>query len=197
MSMQKSISQLLKIVLEAENNKDKIILEKLPYSMKDLSPVLSEKNLKQHYGILAKRYVERYNNNEGDSDFNFAGATLHNIFFAQLSAPKVSNNPFGISEKFINANFKDGFSDFKNTLESTAMGIQGSGWVYLSNSGKIKVIENHHVKQDIVLLIDWWEHSWFTDYGPDKAKYLNNIWRIINWSVINDRLNLVNKKSKK
>jgi len=29
---------------------------------------------------------------------------------------------------------------------------------------------------------------WATDYQWDKEKYLNNIWRIINWDVCSDRL---------
>ena len=69
------------------------------------------------------------------------------------------------------------------------MGIQGSGWVYLSRSGDVKTIKNHAIRQDIVLLIDWWEHAWALDYQADKSKYLKNIWRAIDWSVINDRLN--------
>jgi len=68
------------------------------------------------------------------------------------------------------------------------MSIQGSGWVYLSYSGKLKTIKNHQIKNDILLLIDWWEHAWALDYQADKVKYLKNIWRIINWSVINNRL---------
>ena len=38
------------------------------------------------------------------------------------------------------------------------------------------------------LLINAWEHEWALDYQQDKAKYLDNIWRIINWSIVNDRL---------
>jgi Fe-Mn family superoxide dismutase len=68
------------------------------------------------------------------------------------------------------------------------MGIQGSGWVYLAQDGKIKTITNHAIKNDIVLLIDWWEHSFQFDYGSDKAKYLNNQWKIIDWDYVNTRL---------
>jgi Fe-Mn family superoxide dismutase len=32
-----------------------------------------------------------------------------------------------------------------------------------------------------------WEHAFLVDYGTDKKKYLENIWRIINWNVINAR----------
>jgi Fe-Mn family superoxide dismutase len=68
------------------------------------------------------------------------------------------------------------------------MKIQGSGWIYLSTSGAIKTIKNHEVKKDTALLIDWWEHAWALDYQADKQKYLKNIWRIINWEVVNSRL---------
>jgi superoxide dismutase len=33
-----------------------------------------------------------------------------------------------------------------------------------------------------------WEHAWINDYGANKAKYLDNIWRIINWEYINRRI---------
>jgi len=68
------------------------------------------------------------------------------------------------------------------------MGIQGSGWVYLSTSGDIKTIANHAVRTDICVLIDWWEHAWALDYQADKEKYLDNIWRIINWDICSERL---------
>jgi len=60
----------------------------------------------------------------------------------------------------------------------------------MDNRGEIRVIKNHEYKDNmkIVLLIDWWEHAWFLDYQSDKKKYLQNIWRIIDWDVINQRL---------
>ena len=67
------------------------------------------------------------------------------------------------------------------------MDIQGSGWVYLSYIGDIKTITNHEVQDDILLLVDWWEHSYFLDYGPNKKEYLENIWKIMNWNHINTR----------
>ena len=80
------------------------------------------------------------------------------------------------------------FDDFKEQFALEAMKIQGSGWIYLSTTGEIKIIRNHAVRTDIALLVDWWEHAWALDYQWDKAEYLKNIWRIINWNVINDRL---------
>lgn len=188
--MEKAISDLIRIISEADTAKEKLVLDKLNYDLKDLEPVMSKETLEYHYKTLANSYVDRYNKGEGDPDFNKAGAFLHNIFFAQFRTAMSSNKPFGASAEFINTHFKNGYNELKEKTESVAMGIQGSGWVYLNRKGQLKTITNHQIKQDIVLLIDWWEHAWALDYQADKKQYLKNIWRIIDWSVINDRLNL-------
>ena len=160
---------------------------KLPYSRDGLGRSLSKKSIDYHYGQLYKGYVDRFNKGEGDPDFNEAGAFLHNIYFPQFQSPKGSNVPTGQSLEFINKHFKS-FDKFKDKFKETAMKIQGSGWAYLAKNGEIKTIKNHEIKQDIVLLIDWWEHAWALDYQADKEGYLNNQWKIINWNIINERL---------
>jgi len=172
-------------LIEAKSSK-KLELKSLPYSRSALSPVLSNKNLDNHYGKLARGYVDRYNSGEGDATFNEAGAYLHNLYFEQFQAPKANNQPHGPVEDLIKRHF-DTFSRFKSEVLRVAMGVQGSGWVYLSRGGDLKTIKNHAKRSDIKLLIDWWEHAWYMDYGTDKKKYLDNIWRIINWNVINSR----------
>jgi len=69
------------------------------------------------------------------------------------------------------------------------MGIQGSGWIYIDTEGNIKTIQNHKMVDNVAMIIDWWEHAWALDYQHDKAKYLKNIWKIINWNIINERIN--------
>jgi Fe-Mn family superoxide dismutase len=164
-----------------------LVLEPLDYNLKDLAPVLSEENVKFHHNKLARAYVDRYNNKEGDSKFNEAGAYLHNIFFAQFKEPSSSNKPKNNMLAFIEKHFES-YELFKEEMLTAAMTIQGSGWVYLAKDGRIKTITNHQIKKDIVLLIDWWEHSWYLDYGPDKKRYLKNMWRIIDWDKITLKL---------
>ena len=159
----------------------------LPYKKDELEPAISEDTMRYHYGKLYKAYVDRFNNGEGDADFNEAGAFLHNIYFTQFQKPSRSNEPDGSAGEFITKNYKT-FDKFKDAFEKEAMKIQGSGWVYLARDGKIKTIANHEIKQDIVLLVDWWEHSFQFDYGSDKKSYLNNQWKIINWNVISSRI---------
>ena len=172
----------------------KLHVQKIKYSYKDLAPVMSEDTLKYHRDKLAAGYVKRYNNGEGDTDFNEAGAFLHNIFFPQLKEPSSGNKPEGVCLEIINEKYND-FDSFKKEFEKVAMSIQGSGWVYMDTSGEIKTISNHQIKNNIALLVDWWEHAWALDYQQDKKKYLNNIWKIINWDVVSDRLNIKKESS--
>lgn len=175
------------ITLVETKSKEDLFLARLPYKKTELAPVMSQDTLNYHYGKLAKGYVDRYNKGEGDADFNEAGAYLHNIFFPQLQAPKSSNRPKESSLALINKKY-GGYAEFKKQVAETAMKIQGSGWVYMTRSGDIKTIRNHEIKKDIALLIDWWEHAWALDYQHDKARYLENFWKIINWDVVNQRL---------
>jgi Fe-Mn family superoxide dismutase len=177
----------LVMLLEA-NGKTQLIQSQLPYGRKDLYPAISEDTINYHYGELYGGYVKRFNSGEGDPDFNEAGAFLHDIYFTQLQpAAGRATRPDGASLALIDRKFGS-FDKFQEDMETEAMKIQGSGWIYLSRSGEIKTIKNHQIKKDIALLIDWWEHAWALDYQSNKAKYLKNFYRIINWEVVNRRI---------
>jgi|TARA_A100001388_G_scaffold107180_1_gene78596 superoxide dismutase len=168
---------------------DKLEVAKLPYKTGDLAPVLSKDNVEYHYNVLTKGYVNRYNAKEGDPKFNYGGAKLHNLFWVQLKKPTGSNPPTGAIKELIEEKHKS-YNEFKDKLVREAMTIQGSGWVYLSKSGELKTTPNQSYKTDILMPIDMWEHS-FTDYIPAKdakKKYLQNVCKIINWDVINNRI---------
>lgn len=174
-------------LIEASTRPAKLETTPLPYARDALEPVMSEASIDYHYENLAKGYAKRYNADQGDANFNRAGSFLHNKFFPQLRPPKGRNLPKGAVLALIEEKFRD-FDGFKQAFKEAAMGVQGSGWVYLSTGGEIKTIANHAVRTDICVLVDWWEHVWALDYQADKERYLDNIWRIIDWDVCNDRL---------
>jgi len=174
-------------LVEASTRPAKLETTPLPYSEKALEPVMSKETINYHFEHLAKGYAKRYNAGEGNPDFNRAGSFLHNKFFPQLRPPKGANRPRGAVLALIEENFKT-YEDFKDEMKKSFMSIQGSGWVYLSTGGEVKVIHNHAVRTDIALLIDAWEHAWSLQYQWDKEKYFDNIWKIIDWNVVNERL---------
>jgi len=159
---------------------------KLPVPVNQLGDVFSKKAIDLHYGVLYKNYVKKALDGEGE--FQVAGAKLHTLFFEQLQKATLTNNPHGAIEDLIDDKFGS-YKNFKDQFIEEAKSIHGSGWCYLSTSGKIKTIANHKDVSDIAILIDCWEHSYILDYDADKEKYLRDIWKVINWSIINARLN--------
>jgi Fe-Mn family superoxide dismutase len=178
----------IKYVKEGKDSRE-IRQEKLSFERDELDPVMSEATLKYHYDGLASKYFDRYNKGEGDADFNYGGAMLHNIFFTGLTPPRAANKPDGASQTLIESNYGS-FDKFKEAFEKEFMAAQGSNWIYMDTKGDLHTIHNHQYRDSmkIVLLVDAWEHAWALDYQQDKAKYLDNIWRIIDWDVVNIRL---------
>lgn len=186
-NMKDAIVLYKQIIAEAQKMPEKLFQDKLPVGDTELDPVISKDTIDYHFKGLASKYVERYNDGEGDKRFNYGGAVLHNYYFNQFKEPG-SQKPVGQIKDIIEKKHKT-FDSFKDAVEKLAMSIQGSGWVYMNSKGVLDIIHNHeYADQDIVLIIDWWEHAWALDYQSDKAKYLKNIWRIIDWEVCNRRL---------
>jgi len=175
----------IKYVVEGKEIK-KLKQISLSYPRDGLGRSLSKQTIDYHYGKLYKTYVDRYNNGEGDPDFNEAGAFLHDIYFGQFKPPTSGNKPTGKILELITDKF-DSWDKFKEQFSEVAMKIQGSGWVYLSKTGDIKTIKNHEIKKDILILVDWWEHAFQFDFGSDKQKYLDGQWRIMDWDKINNK----------
>lgn len=173
---------MIKIILES---KKKYVQVPLPVKNAELEPVMSSETVDYHYGSLYKAYVDKANKGIG-GEFQKAGAFLHNIWFSQFKKPS-NQKPDGLFLELINRKYGS-YSSFQKELKEVAMKIQGSGWVYMDKNGNIKTIANHEIKPDIILLIDWWEHAWALDYQADKEEYLDNIYKVIDWNVINARL---------
>ena len=173
---------MIKIILESKKN---YVQVPLPVKKTELEPVMSSDTIDYHYGSLYKGYVDKSNKGIG-GEFQKAGAFLHNIWFSQFCKPS-NQKPDGLFLELVNRKYGS-YSSFQKELKEVAMKIQGSGWVYMDKNGNIKTIANHEIKPDIILLIDWWEHAWALDYQADKEEYLDNIYKVIDWNVINARL---------
>ena len=182
-----------------------VTLPKLNYAYDALEPVIDARTMEIHHTKHHQAYVDNLNNaikgteHEGKtieeicktaSDVpairNNGGGHFNHTLFWEILTPGGSKEPVGNVKTAIEA--YGGFEKFKEEFTRQAMSIQGSGWIYLSRSGDIKTIKNHAKRSDIALLVDWWEHAWFDDYGTNKSKYLKELWKIINWNVINSKL---------
>lgn len=172
-------------LIESREKPEKLTLQPLPYDLADLEPILPKHIVDYHYSFLSQGYVDRYN--KGISpDFNFAGAFLHERYWAQFKPYKPANKPSGPSAELIQRVYGS-FEKFVDEFVEIGLKIEGSGWVYLAVNGEIKTIKNHAVRDDLAIVIDCWEHS-IDQYGKNKQKYLANIFKIVDWAIVNARL---------
>lgn len=173
-----SIRRIIDLVESASSLKK----ESLPYSNEDLSPVISKETMDLHYDVLYLNYIKTAKK-EPSNKFAYAGAVLHSLYFKQFKNAQKTAKPSGKLALDINAKYGS-FSKFKTEVIDACMDVHGSGWIYVSKTLAIKEIPNHEERDDILLIIDCWEHAYILDYSSDKKAYYKNIWEIINWEYI-------------
>jgi len=187
----------------------------LPYQASALEPVVSAQTINFHYGKHLKGYVDTLNKlivgteMEGKSIeqivktapdgaiFNNAGQVLnHTLYFDQFMSPTVNNKPSGRIAELINREFGS-FDNFQKNFEQACTSLFGSGWAWLSQNqdGKLVITKETNAGNPLryglnpLLGIDVWEHSYYLDYQNRRADHVKAMWSIINWPVVEGRLN--------
>ena len=170
----------------------------------------SDSQLEQHF-TLYKGYVAKLNeieeklagadNTKPNYSFNeyselkrreavaFNGSFLHELYFENLGADSA------ISPELQKALDSAGGKDkVLADLKATAMG--GPGWALLTRNrrdGKLHTyfVAEHHlglpIEQDLLVVLDSWEHAFMVDYGIARAKYADVFAENIKWSEVSKR----------
>ena len=186
----------------------------LPSAPNALEPVISEQTINFHYGKHLQNYVNTLNNLikgtelEGKSVeeivkvapegpvFNNAGQTLnHTLYFIQFKSPVSGNVPQGKIAEAINASFGD-FETFKKEFTQAAVSLFGSGWAWLSQAqrGKLVITKEPNGGNPLrsglnpLMGIDVWEHAYYLDYQNRRPDHIAAVWDIIDWEVVGKRM---------
>lgn len=188
-----------------------------PYQAKDYSRLLGTKGfsdtlLKNHF-TLYQGYVANTNKlldaiaelpKDGKNPnfaelsrrlgFEWNGMRLHEHYFEQMGGNgKIS--PGGKLQKKLSDEF-GGFEDWEKAFRATG-GIKGVGWAALYHdpaAGRCINfwINEHHVSHpsgcQLLLVMDVWEHAFMTDYGLDRASYIDAFMKAVNWEIVEQRL---------
>jgi Fe-Mn family superoxide dismutase len=178
----------------------------LCYAKDALEPVLSGEQIEFHYGKHHSAYFKNLNGLvEGKPEagmslgeltikatgpiFNNAAQALnHNIYWDSLS-PGGGGEPTGDLAAAIARDFGS-FEAFKNAMTDAAVKVFGSGWGWLAanKQGKIEVMglsnADNPLRHDAepLLTIDVWEHAYYIDYRNERPRYVEALWKIINWT---------------
>ncbi|CAF4081255.1 unnamed protein product, partial [Rotaria magnacalcarata] len=134
--------------------------------------------------------------------YNGGGYLNHKLFFSILKTPTATaeeNKPTGPLLEAIEKAFES-FDKFKDYFNAASNNFFGSGWIWVyidANSKQITL--NFSINQDnpvmydenhvILLCIDLWEHAYYPVYENRRSEYIENFWRIINWSYVGQLYN--------
>ena len=185
----------------------------LPYSADSLEPVISAATIGYHYGKHLQTYINNLNAALPGSRYagmtleeivriadgsvlNNAGQTLnHLMYFSQFRPPhNASDSPSGALASAI-ANQFGSFDAFCKEFVAKGVSLFGSGWVWLSvdNAHKLVITQEPNAGNPVrhnlrpLLTFDVWEHAYYLDYQNRRADHLAELWKIINWEIIERR----------
>ncbi|HEY3271033.1 MAG TPA: Fe-Mn family superoxide dismutase [Geothrix sp.] len=171
---------------------------------------LSDSQLDQHLGLY-KGYVTKLNeieerlatvdNTKPNYSYNeyselkrresvaFNGSFLHELYFENLGADDTIST--GLKAALEAAGGKD-----KVLADLKACALGGPGWALLTRNhrdGKLHTyfVAEHHlgmpIEQDLLVVLDSWEHAYMVDYGTARPKYLDIFMDNIKWSEVSKR----------
>jgi len=132
-----------------------------------------------------------------EQTFNGNGMYLHQFYFENLSDN--GGQAEGEVKKEIEKNFGS-FEKWKD--EFVATGMAGRGWAVLGlnlEDGKLYnlLYDAHNIGGFVtlvpILVLDVFEHAYFIDYGTNRKDYINAYLNLINWSVVQKRLEKAKK----
>lgn len=136
-----------------------------------------------------------------DSIRNNGGGHLNHSIWWEILTPGGSKTPVGELAKEIENTFGS-FESFKEQFNKAAMSRFGSGWAWLvlDRMGKLHIVstpnQDNPVMQNLlpVFGVDVWEHSYYLKYQNRRGDYLNAVWNVLNWDVIEKRYQNLKKK---
>ena len=126
--------------------------------------------------------------------FEFNGMRNHEVYFKSFEGGSTALTTGGALEKAISETW--GSWDAWMKMFSMMALTRGVGWAMLSWDRKDKRLLFHWVDEqhlgqlngcDTILALDMWEHSFVFDYQPSgKKNYVDDFFKNVNWSVIED-----------
>ena len=183
-------------------------LPPLPYEKNALEPVISQETIEYHYGKHHQTYVTNLNNlipgtefenlsldeivmKSSAGIFNNAAQVWNHTFYWNCLSPSGGGAPTGALADAIAQAFGS-VDEFKKQFAQSAATNFGSGWTWLVNNpdGSVAILNTSNAGTPMtsgkkaLLTVDVWEHAYYVDYRNARPKYLEEIWKIINWNFV-------------
>ncbi len=191
-------------------------LPNLPYAYDALEPVISKAVMELHHQKHHQTYVDKLNTALKDQPElqnkslvellshldelpesvrsavrNQGGGHYNHSLFWQLMSPNGGGEPAGILANDLAKKYGS-FSEFTEQFNAAAVGLFGSGWVWLTDELEIIASPNQDNpmmlgKGEPVMGLDVWEHAYYLDYKNKRDEYIKNWWKVVDWEFVEER----------
>lgn len=183
-------------------------LPNLPYALDALAPHISQETLEYHWGKHHRTYVTNLNNlikgtefenasleeivkKSSGGIFNNAAQVWNHTFYWNGLSPNGGGEPTGALAEAITAKFGS-FDAFKAAFTQTALTTFGSGWAWLvkNAAGELELVSTSNAATPLttdktpLLTCDVWEHAYYVDTRNNRAGYVENFWKLVNWEFV-------------
>lgn len=186
-------------------------MPKLQYAAAALAPRMSEETINFHFGKHLQTYIDNINKlivgtpyeemhlkeiiktaQPGAVYNNAAQAWNHILFFRELTPTPVH---MGTTLSQAIAARWGSFEAFKEEFTKAAVGLFGSGWVFLAldEQRQLQIVSEPNAGNPMtknmrpLMCIDVWEHAYYLDYQNRRAAYVENFWPLIDWAYVEHR----------
>lgn len=199
-------------------------LEKLPYGYEALEPFMDAKTVEIHYSKHHQGYVNKLNAavekhpelfeksvdellkylNAVPEDIrtavrnNGGGHANHTLFWSIMK--KDGGQPEGELADAINKSFGS-YDSFKQKFSDVAKAHFASGWAWLVvSNGSLEVLStpNHDTPLSMgktpIITLDVWEHSYYLKHMWNRAAYVEDWLKLVNWKQVGDNYKEAMKK---
>lgn len=122
---------------------------------------------------------------------NHGGGHYNHTQFWQWMSPTGGGQASGKLGSDIDAKYGS-FQKFLDEFNTKALGVFGSGWVWLQPDLTIITTPNQDSPLNAglpepILGLDVWEHAYYLDYTYKRVDYVNAWWNVVNWQEVSRR----------
>ena len=164
------------------NNLNKL-LQKNNYSYNH-----TEEELINHINAFPKTDQE-------DILFNLGGVINHNLYWKSIH-PTIHQKPTGNLKRQIEKQYTT-YENLLSLLKENALKVKGSGYTFLviGNNKTLEIINTKNQESPYlygytpILAIDLWEHAYYINYENERARYLDNLLPLLNFTHANEIYN--------
>lgn len=192
-------------------------LPKLTYDYDALGKYVSKDIMELHHSKHHQTYVDKLNAAIADTEVlqgrsvddllrdlssiddekirqavrNHGGGHYNHSLFWQWMSPDGGGEPGDALGKAIISKYGS-YQAFVDEFSKTALGVFGSGWVWLQPNLEIITTPNQDTPivlghDEPLLGLDVWEHAYYLDYKNKRDDYVAAWWNIVNWQFVQSR----------